>query len=85
MRTASSLACSHRREYLGVHLILVIVVVGQHRVNLGKGQMRILEVHLFRAGAVSQLVDRYFDDPYLRVVNPGDSALIDVDMGYRNG
>ena len=41
---------------LGIELALMVVVVGECGVDLGQGEMRVLEVHLLGTAAVRELL-----------------------------
>ena len=59
----------------------MIVVMGQRRVNLRQRQVRMLQGHLLRAGAVRQPVLDHLDDFHVRVVNPRPPLRVRVDVG----
>jgi hypothetical protein len=65
-----------RAQDLLIKLGLVFIVIRQHRVHLRQRQMRVLQVHLFRAGAMRQLVRGHFNDFDFGAGDPGDATLI---------
>ncbi len=67
-----------------VELGAVIVVERERRVDLAKRQMRVLEVHFFRTGPVSQLVQHQLNDFDVGVVDPGAPVLAQHDVACQN-
>ncbi len=49
---------------------LMIVIVGQHRMNLRQRQVRMLQTHLRRSGAMCQPVLNYLDNLDVGIINP---------------
>jgi hypothetical protein len=69
---------------LSVEVSLVIVVIRKCGVNLAQREVGMLEMDLFCAPAVRNLIERNLDYFRCRIVDPGDTAVIEADMslGY---
>ena len=65
---------------LRVHVVLVVVVVTQSRVNLGERQVRMLEMDFFGTPAVGNPIGSYFDDLRAGIVHPRHATLIQPDV-----
>jgi hypothetical protein len=65
---------------LGIELIFVVVVISQCGVYLSEGQVSMLKVDFLRAPTMGYHVQGNLDDLRVRVVNPGDPALVQPNM-----
>ncbi len=59
---------------------LVVVIVGQRRVDLCQREVRELKMHLLGAAPVGALVENQFDDFHVGVVDPGGAITVESDM-----
>ena len=69
---------------LRVELGLVVVVIRERGMNLAQREVGMLEMDLFCAPPVRNLIERNLDYFRCRIVDPGDTAVIEADMslGY---
>jgi hypothetical protein len=68
----------------GVHFVLMIIVVGQGRIDLCPGKMRMLKVNLLRTPPLNQLVKRDLNNLRVGASDPGDSALVQLNMSFQD-
>ena len=68
---------------LGVHLRLVIVIPRERGIYLGKRKVRMVLLNRLGIPAVTEVVERDFDDLDVGVVNPRASRFIEANVRLR--
>jgi hypothetical protein len=70
--------------YFRIDLRLMVVVIGKGSIDLCQRKMWVLAMNFLRIPSIRDLIEHHFDDFGVRIVDPGHTSLVEINVcGFR--